>query len=306
MTDIIIVEFPSNLGLKAPAPGKEPGVKKLPEWLRQHRFHELLAADEVLTLEAPLYSPDRDPETAVLNAEALVGYAQEQSGLLQKVLTKQKFPVVLGGDCSILLGTALALKQTGNYAIFYLDGHTDFMEPHLSATGGVGGMAAAMVAGYGPPKLTNINDLGPYFKEEYVWCVGNREYDEEYEKAIQDSQAHYLSLNALRARGINTSINSFLKMIETQELDGFWLHLDVDVLEDEVMPAVDSRTPGGLTYEELNSILAALMASPKATGLEITILDPDLDPTGHYTARFVSEFTQSFTQARKVYSPNTL
>ncbi|QMU27332.1 arginase family protein [Adhaeribacter radiodurans] len=302
MNNIILVEFPSNLGLKAPAPGKEPGVKRLPEWLRQHGFHEKINPDQIITLKAPAYQPNRDLETAVLNADSLVGYAQEQSELIQKVLKEKIFLLVLGGDCSILLGSALALKQTGNYALFYLDGHTDFMEPHLSGTGGVGGMAAAMVAGYGPKKLTDINGLGPYFKEEYVWCVGNREYDEEYEQQIKDSQAQYIPLHALRENRISNYVNSFLELVEAQELDGFWLHLDVDVLDDEVMPAVDSRTPGGLTYEELDSILSVLLASSKAVGLEITILDPDLDPTGYYTAVFVSNFVKSFHQAR----PSTL
>ncbi|MDQ4141340.1 MAG: arginase family protein [Bacteroidota bacterium] len=301
MNKIIIVEFPSNLGLKAPAPGKEPGVKKLPGWLRQHCFHELIAPDRVLTLKAPLYQPNRDPKTTVLNVDALVNYAQEQSILLKEVLVEQNFLVVLGGDCSILLGSALALKQTGNYGLFYLDGHTDFMEPHFSSTGGVGGMAAAMVAGYGPKKLTDINKLGPYIKEQLVWCVGNREYDEEYEKIIRDSQAQYISLNALREIGIETCTRSFLEMIEKEKLDGFWLHLDVDVLDDEIMPAVDSRTPGGLTYKELDLILTTLLAHPKATGLEITILDPDLDPTGQYTENFVTNFIESFNQAREIF-----
>ncbi len=299
MNEVVIVEFPSNLGLKEPIPGQEPGVKKLPDWLRQQQFHEKMGSGQVFRLPAPKYCALPDPETGVLNIEALARYAQDQASLLLPLLEQQTFPVVIGGDCSILLGSALALKQKGAYALFYLDGHTDFMEPALSSTGGVGGMAAAMVAGYGPAKLTQINQLGPYIPEELVWCVGNREYDAEYEGVIQNSGATYISLAYLQEMGMINCVKSFLEEVDLTKLDGFWLHLDVDVLDDDLMPAVDSRTPGGLTYQQLDYLLTPIMASPKLAGLEITILDPDLDPTGQYTQAFVSNFVKTFTDARK-------
>ncbi|MHC2990455.1 arginase, partial [Pontibacter sp. HJ8] len=203
------------------------------------------------------------------------------------------------GDCSILIGNALALKQSGRYALFYLDGHTDFIEPPQSGTGGAAGMAAALVAGRGPEKLTDIQGQSPYIWEAHVWCVGNREYDEAYERIVRDSQATYIPLALLRETGIDSCVHAFLEMVEAQALDGFWVHLDVDVLDDALMPAVDSRTPGGLRYEELNRILYLLLAGSKATGLEITILDPDLDQSGHYTREFVRNFTRTFNHAQK-------
>jgi arginase len=299
MNPISILEFPSNLGLKAPSPGQEPGVKRLPAWLRQHQFHELIAPENIQTLPPPAYRRELDPASAVLNADAIVHYARQQAHLLSAVLAAEKFPLVIGGDCSILIGNALALKQKGHYALFYLDGHTDFMEPNLSGTGGVGGMAAAMAAGLGPEKLTGIGGQRPYFQPAQVWCVGNREYDEDYEKVIRTSPAHYVSLLSLRETGIANCINAFLDMVLAQNLDGFWLHIDVDVLDDAVMPAVDSRTAGGLTYAEFDQIVGLLLSSPKAAGLEITILDPDLDPTGQYTRDFVRHFTFSFNKARE-------
>ena len=79
-------------------------------------------------------------------------------------------------------------------------------------------------------------------------------------------------------------------MVKNKNLDGFWIHIDVDVLNDTIMPAVDSPQPGGLEYSELNQVLQLLLRNPKATGLELTILDPDLDPSGVYTKEFVKNF----------------
>ncbi|MFH6990281.1 arginase family protein [Flavobacterium collinsii] len=294
MKEICIVEFPSNLGLKEPQPGKEPGVKKLPDWLWKHNLHKIILPKNIIRLDPPKYSNSRDPENQLLNSNSLVDYAREQAYLINNLLSQNKFPFILGGDCSILLGAAMALKQKGNYGLFYLDGHTDFMDISLSETGGVGGMAASIVTGNGTEKLTNILNLCPYINEENLWCVGNREYDDAYENEIRNSSATYISLASLRKQGILKSVQSFLSEVKNKNLDGFWLHIDLDVLNDTVMPCVDSRTPDGLTYEEFNELTSLLFQSNQLTGLEITILDPDLDVSGQYTKEFVQQFTTTF------------
>jgi arginase len=294
MKEICIVEFPSNLGLKEPLPGKEPGVKNLPDWFWKHHLHKNIYPKNIIRLDPPKYSNIRDTETQILNTNSLIDYAREQAYLINNLLTQNKFPFVLGGDCSILLGPAIALKQKGNFGLFYLDGHTDFMNVSLSETGGVGGMAASIVTGNGHEKLTNILNLSPYIKEENLWCVGNREYDQEYENEIKQSSATYISLAELRKQGIANCVKSFLSHIENKNLDGFWLHIDVDVLNDSIMPCVDSRTPDGLTYQEFNELTSYLFESKNLSGLEITILDPDLDPTEQYTKDFVANITATF------------
>ncbi|QDW22708.1 arginase family protein [Flavobacterium sp. KBS0721] len=294
MKEICIVEFPSNLGLKEPQPGKEPGVKNLPNWFWKHNLHKAINHKDVLRLDPPRYTNIRETETNILNANALIDYAREQAYLINNLLSQNKFPFILGGDCSILLGSAIALKQKGNYGLFYLDGHTDFMDVSLSETGGVGGMAASIVTGNGHKKLTDILNLSPYIKEENLWCVGNREYDDECENEIRNSAATYLSLRELRKQGISIAVQSFLLEVKNKNLDGFWLHIDVDVLNDTIMPCVDSRTPDGLTYQEFNELTSYLFQNEKLSGLEITILDPDLDPTGQYTRDFVKNITITF------------
>lgn len=298
---IYILEFPSNLGLKEPCAGQEPGVKKLPDFLKKHNFHSSLNPRSILRLEPPTYAMTLDEISGVRNADQIVKYAKDQSQMLEKVLSENKFPIVIGGDCSILIGNSLALKNMGPFALFFLDGHTDFMWPVLSHTGGAAGMDLAIVTGYGHDKLTNIDGQKPYFKEEHIWCVGNRTYEEWYVKAIMDSSINYIDLNVLRLYGIKKCISDFLQMVKTEKLDGFWIHVDVDVLNDNIMPAVDSRQPDGLDYEEFNEIIHLLLADTKAIGLEITILDPDLDHSGDYTKKFVNNFCATVNSIQKSY-----
>ncbi len=288
--NICILEFPSNLGLKEPFPGKEPGVKNLPGFLKKYNFHSSLNPTNIFRLNPPTYGMTLDSISGVRNADQIVKYAKDQSEILAKALSENKFPIVVGGDCSILIGNSLALKNIGSFALFFLDGHTDFVLPILSQTGGAAGMDLAIVSGYGHDKLTNIDGQKPYFKEKHIWCVGNRDYEEWYVKEIMSSGINYIDLNSLRRNGIKKCIADFLQMVEREKLDGFWIHIDVDVLNDKLMPAVDSRQADGLDYNEFNKIIRLLLSETTATGLEITILDPDLDISGEYTKSFISNF----------------
>lgn len=289
---INILEFPSNLGLKKKDSELEPGVKNLPTWLKSHGFHEQINPDSIASIEPPQYTMDLDAESNVRNADKIVAYAIEQSELLTVKLKENAFQLIIGGDCSILIGSAISLKLKGNYGLFFIDGHTDFIGPELSRTGGAAGMDLAIVTGYGHDKLTNILNLKPYFKEKNVFCVGNREYDQGYVRPIINSDIEYLDLKKLRKFGIDNTVERFLRLVEKQNLDGFFIHLDLDVLNDNIMPAVDSRTEDGLSYTEFSNLLKPLLSSKKVVGIEITILDPDLDREGTYTTEFMKNFIE--------------
>ena len=172
---VSIISFPSNLGLIEPAPGMEPGVKKLPARLKESGFFDLIDPQEVMELEPPPYSMHLDPVSNMRNTDAIASYAKKQAPILQDVISRKNFALVLGGDCSILIGNALALKKLGNYKLFFIDGHTDFMWPSLSSTHGVAGMDLAIVTGHGHEKLSNIDGCRPYFTETIpgVWVTGN-------------------------------------------------------------------------------------------------------------------------------------
>ena len=286
---VSIISFHSNLGLIEPAPGAEPGVKKLPAQLRKSGFFDLMDPEEYIELEPPPYSMYLDPVSDMRNTDSIADYAKKQVPMLQDVIVRENFAIVLGGDCSILIGNALALKGLGEYKLFFIDGHTDFMWPALSSTHGVAGMDLAIVTGYGHEKLTNIDGYQPYFRETDTWCVGNREYDPDYVAAIEKTSIHYYDLKSLRKSGMTAPVDSFFAALSTDQSDGFWIHLDVDVLDPLIMPAVDSPDPGGLNYSELISLLDPLLSHPLCTGIEITILDPDRDPDGKIVREFITQ-----------------
>ncbi|MFP3591005.1 arginase family protein [Chryseobacterium sp. SIMBA_038] len=291
--DINIFEFPLNLGLTKKEHEIEPGVKKLPDWLRKFDFHKRIEPNNIFRLEAPEYTMDFDEETQVKNSHQIIEYAKKQSELILKNFDKKIFNIILGGDCSILIGNAIALRKIGNFGLFYLDGHTDYIPPQLSPSGGVAGMDLAIVSGLGHEKLANIDNLKPYFLEENIFCVGNAETDdEEYVEQILNSKIHYFDLENLRKNGFRKTSEDFLQIIHDKKLDGFFIHFDVDILNDKIMPAVDSRMEDGIDYNDLKEILQPLINNEKCFGIEITILDPDYDEQGIYTQPFVENLIQ--------------
>jgi len=285
----IIIEAPFNLGLIEPGPGMEPGVRFLPDALNRLGFSGRLNITDVIRVEAPAYASVIDADSGIRNLKEVDVYSRKLADTLEIQLRKHRSPLVIGGDCSLLIGIMLALKKLGKYGLFFIDGHTDFITVEQSASAAIAGMDLAIVAGLGHEGLTNIDGSRPYVDEDAIFCYGNREYDEVYEAPIKNSRVGYYPLDEIRKSGISKIANRFLTMTDANGLDGFWIHLDVDVLDDAVMPCVDSRNPGGLSYDELKQTLKPLLASPKFAGMDITILDPTMDVDGTIVDRFVEE-----------------
>jgi arginase len=281
---IAIVEAPSNLGLKPPAPGREPGTARAPAALRSAGLHELVLPTRVVRVEAPAYAADENRAVNVRNVALIADYSRRLADAVVGCLSRGEFPLVLGGDCSILLGNMLGLRRRGEPALIYIDGHTDFYLPEQSTSGGAAGMDLAFVTGWGPEALTNIEGLMPYVREERVAALGNRDYDRLPPAAMPSAAAsrmHYRDLAALREAGMAQAAKAALAAVHDGTPHDIFLHVDVDVLDSAIMPAVDSPQPDGLRYDELTALLKVFIGSGLVSGMEVTIFDPDLDSDGH-------------------------
>jgi len=293
---IAIVEAPSNLGLKPPSPGREPGTTRAPAALRRAGLHELVSPTRVVRVEAPAYAADENRAVNVRNVAAIADYSRKLADAVGACLARGEFPLALGGDCSILLGNMLGLRRRGEPALLYIDGHTDFYLPEQSASGGAAGMDLAFVTGWGPDALTNLDGLMPYVREERVAALGNRDFDRVLPAVIPSASAsrmHYRDLAALREAGMAQAATDALRAVHDGKPRDVFLHVDVDVLDSTIMPAVDSPQADGLRYDELTSLLKAIIASGLVSGMEVTIFDPDLDPDGHLARELATVLADS-------------
>jgi arginase len=294
MQELALIEAPSVLGLRP------SGVQDLPTALLDAGLLDDLEAVRVGRIEPPAYDPTRDTDTAVLNPHAIVDYSARLADTVGDVLDTGRFPVVLGGDCSILLGNLLALRRRGRrHGLLFLDGHTDFYQPSAEPYGEVASMDLALATGRGPRLLTDLEGRGPLLRDEDVVAFGFRDADESAQAGMQPlpPELHAIDLDGVRAYGAATAARRAVDRLTvgsgtgtgtgvgTGVGSGFWVHLDVDVLDDAIMPAVDYRLPGGLSWEELETVLRTALGDPGAVGLDVTIFNPRMDPDGTIAGR---------------------
>ena len=259
----------------------------MPDVLRWNGFRARLGARDAGRVEAPAYGTEVHP-CGIRNAEAIAAHARALASVVESVLLRGELAVVLGGDCSILLGNLLgARRNVERLGLVFLDGHSDFFTPERSGTHGAAGMDLALAVGRGPRLLSALAPDGPLVDAGSVVHLGLREEDPE----LRASGIPVLDLADIERRGPASIAGEVLDRLG--DLPGFWIHLDADVLDDAVMPAVDSRAPGGLSYEALVGLLRPLLASPRALGVELTIYDPDRDPEGTAGRAFTAALVEA-------------
>jgi arginase len=271
-----VIEAPSILGL-APT-----GVEHLAERLLEHGLAERLSARRAARLEPPPYDDERDPSTLTLNATAITKWTPVLADAIEAVLETGEFPLVLGGDCSIVLGSTLALRRRGRYGLLFIDGHADFYQPEVNPNGQAASMDLAFATGHGPALLTDIEGRRPLVRPEDVCAFGFRDAEEQAQYGSQPlpPELRAFPLERVRELGIDSAARAAIEPLVRPELAGFFVHVDADCLDDAVMPAVDYRLPGGLSAAELTTVLRIALATGRAMGLEVTIYNPALDRDG--------------------------
>jgi arginase len=279
MSHLAVIEAPSILGLR---PG---GVEMSPEALIRAGLIDRLAARHAgrVVPQSP-YNFERDSATLTLNAPGIAAYSRTLADVVGGVIDRGECPVVLGGDCSILLGNLLALKRRGRYGLLFIDGHADFYNPEANPNGEAASMELAFATGRGPGLLTNIEGRGPLVNDTDVVAFGYRDAEEQAAHGSQalPPQLHAIDLQRIRSHGVTLAAREAVAHLTRDggPDNGFWLHVDADVLDDAIMPAVDYRLPGGLSWEELTTVLRIAITSHRVVGLELTIYNPTLDRDG--------------------------
>jgi arginase len=273
-----VIDAPSVLGLFP------RGVETLPDALHARGLMPRVRAVDRTTLTPPPFVAQPDP-TGVNNASALVDFADSLSAAVGTVLDGGDFPLILGGDCSIIFGPLLALARRGRSGLLFLDGHADFAHPAEEPSGEAASMELGLATGRTPDGFGPIGGFDPLIEGYRLHDDGT---DTNLGTNIEDTAITTIDLTELRRRGLDRAIADALGIVARNELDGFWIHIDADVLDDALMPAVDYRKPDGLSWEELTTIVRTAIATGRARGLELTIFNPTLDPDGTLAERLVA------------------
>jgi arginase len=271
-----VIEAPSILGLKP------TGVDRLPARMLENGLASRIHARRAGRVEPPQYTGTRDHEAQTNDARAIAAWTPRLADAIERVADGGDFPLILGGDCSILLGAALAFRRRGRFGLLFIDGHADYYQPDANPTGEAASMDLALATGHGPALLTDIEGRAPLVRPEDVVAFGFRDAEEQRQYGSQPLPGEILAVDlpTVRRTGLEPAIDRALERLSGPSIDGFFIHVDADCLDDGIMPAVDYRLPGGFSWDELTSVLQRALGSGRAVGLELTIYNPALDPDG--------------------------
>jgi arginase len=284
---LLVLDAPSNLGLRPPEEGSVPGCYKAPWALREHGLVARVGAADGGCVVPPRYRAAWTPGEGDRNGDAIASYTRALAERMAAPLDVGQRVLVLGGDCSILTGAALALRRRGRFGLVYVDAHSDFRhQGNAPAIGAAGGEALAIVTGRGDERLVCLYDSGPLVRAEDAFLVGVREVDDLLDE-IGEVGIGVATARRLVDRGSERVAAEVLQRVQA-ETDGFWVHFDVDVVDAGEIDAVDCPEPGGPSLQQIAGLLRALAAAPGFVGMEVTIFDPDLDPSGLQAGRVVT------------------
>ena len=218
-------------------------------------------------------------------------FNSDQEGLrnYDEIVKKGNFPLTLGGDHSIAVGSISGISQHyENLGVIWYDAHGDLNVPEESPSGNVHGMPLRILAGDGPDELVNINDFTPKVKPENIVLIGMRDLDEGERKYIKDKNIKTFTMADIDRFGIQEVIERSLEYLKSRNIDGLHFSLDVDALDPAETPGTGTRVMGGLSYRESHFALELLNESKLVTSMDIIEVNPLIDNSNHTAEQAVA------------------
>jgi arginase len=282
---IDVIEAPTNLGLRPDDKGRIPSTDKAAGALIDAGLLRHLRVRTRTKLHQLPYVREGEPGTKLRNGSKIRAFNLELADAVERSRRRGGFPLVIGGECSDLLGGVLGLRRTGGRGLVHIDGHSDFLQPEFYPKDrplhSAAGMDLALATGRGEPLLTEWPGVeGALVADADAFQIGERYSDppEEPVQFFKGTQISQITEQKARKIGIARVEQDIRRWLDRRKITAAWLHIDVDVLDQSIMPAVDSPGTPGLGFAELRRLVRGLLVSGRIAGADIAIYDPALDP----------------------------
>ena len=280
------------LGVPANSSGRIDGVARAPAALREAGIVEALREHTDVTdygdVTLPDASPERDVVTHLIDPDGLASLVTRVRDAVASILRNGHWPLVIGGDCPLLLGCLAAAVTDGQIQLLFVDGHEDAYLPEQSPTGEAADMELAFALGMADLSWSQeFAATCPQIEAADVRVLGPRDAGTLRDKGVPSLSDH---LSFVSGADLAADPGGQTRRAASSLTHPWWFHLDLDVLSTGALPAVDYPQDGGLGWEDLNEVTAQALGAEPA-GWDITIYNPDLDPARIHArgiVRFVS------------------
>lgn len=218
------------------------------------------------------------------NAKYLAQIARSCEALseaVDRIAGKDHFPLILGGDHSVAVGTVSgvshAFRARGErIGLLWIDAHSDMNTPETSPSGNIHGMPLACCLGRGPKELTDIFGYAPKVEPHNVVLIGLRDVDLSERSLVRRSGVHAFTMRDIDERGLRSVMAEALELA-IKGTAGFHLSFDMDVLDPDEAPGVGTPVRGGITYREAHLAMETICDCDRMVSMEVVEVNPVLD-----------------------------
>lgn len=228
--------------------------------------------------------PDLPPDDHGLNLKNLnevVNICEKLCKEVAQAIADGEFPVVIGGDHSISIGSVSgAMQRSSNIGLIWFDAHGDINTEETSPSGNIHGMPMAALTGIAHKRLSTIGKLKNKLNPKNIVLVAARDLDKGEREIFKRHGVTVFTMHEIDRYGIEKVTNEAIEIV-THNTDGFYLSFDVDGVDPTVTPGTGTRVPGGLTYREANLFMELLSKRKELIGMDLVEVNPLLDDKNH-------------------------
>ncbi|PWH15092.1 MAG: arginase [Anaerolineae bacterium] len=248
-------------------------------------------------IEVPIAEMCKITEPKLKYIDCIVPMARRTAGAVATSLKAGHFPLILGGDHSVALGSIHGAAKHRKLGVIWVDAHADFNTPETTPSGNIHGMPLAALCGFGDPRLIALWETStPPLDPRRVAVIGARDLDPGEKRNLKEAGVMVMGMEQIDRLGMVQAVEKALERI-SRDVDGIFLSFDMDSLDPRHAPGVGTPVPGGLTYREAHLVCELVAETGKLVGLDMVEVNPILD-VQNTTAALAVELTMSALGSR--------
>lgn len=293
---IDIIGVPIDLG------ADRRGVDMGPSAIRYAHLHQKLTElgytlEDKGNIEVPILETCSITDPRLKYLDCIIPMGRRVAGAVATSIQNRRFPLVIGGDHSLSVGSIRGAAKHKKLGIIWVDAHADFNTPETTPSGNIHGMPLAALCGLGDPRLVSLwEETPPVVDPKRVAIIGARDLDPGEKRNLRAAGVMVQSMEQIDRFGMVAALEKAIDAA-TRDADGIYLSFDMDALDPRHAPGVGTPVPGGLTYREAHLVCEVVAETGKLIGMDLVEVNPILD-VQNQTAMLGVEFIRSALGSR--------
>jgi arginase len=293
---IDIIGVPIDLG------ADRRGVDMGPSAIRYANLHQKLkelgyTLEDKGNIEVPILETCQITDPRLKYLDCIIPMGRHIAGEVATSIQGGHFPLVLGGDHSLSVGSIRGAAKYKKLGVIWVDAHADFNTAETTPSGNIHGMPLAALCGLGDPRLVCLwDETPPVIDPKRVAVIGARDLDLGEKRNLREAGVLVQSMEQIDRIGMVSALEKAVDRV-SRDVDGIYVSFDMDALDPRHAPGVGTPVPGGLTFREAHLACEVIAETGKLVGMDIVEVNPILD-VQNQTALLAVEFIRSALGSR--------